>query len=231
MDIDKLIAEIREHDARATPGPWHPQRGAILVDLPGPIQYTWALAAYPKDVALIAHYRTAAPLLAAEVERLTAERATIVQALDDDCAPDIDGQQVKTMADRIGALLGRWQDEIRGALCARVPDPHRIDGGGCDSGDPLDLTLAEVAQAVNQLTDQADEQIAALTAERDAARRGAEELRAYLRGDAGSIGIADAALVADHDVRRNAGMVAALGEMRTDRDGLRRALAADKATP
>lgn len=108
--------------------------------------------------------------LRAEVERLTAERAAIAQALDDDCAPDIDRDRVKTLADRVNALLGHWQDEIRGALCASVPDPHRIDGGGCDSGDPLDLTLAEVAQAVNQLADQVGEQIAALTAERDAAR-------------------------------------------------------------
>ena len=125
--------------------------------------------------------------LRAERAGMTAERDAIAQALDDDCAPDIDGQQVMTLADRVSALLGHWQDEIRGALCAVVPDPHRIDGGGCDSGDPLDLTLAEVAQAVNQLTDQADEQIAALTAERDAARRDAEERRLELlaeRGDA-----------------------------------------------
>jgi len=74
-DIKTLITEVKAHDARATPGPWHPQRGAIRVDLPGPIEYTWAIAAYPKDVVLIAHYRTAAPILAAEVERLNLEHA------------------------------------------------------------------------------------------------------------------------------------------------------------
>lgn len=72
MNIKDLIAEVRAHDARATIGPWHPQHGAIRVDLPGPVEYTWALSAYPKDVALIANYRTAAPLLADEVERLNA---------------------------------------------------------------------------------------------------------------------------------------------------------------
>lgn len=140
----------------------------------GELVCTDCALAYMVDMATGELRRAPALLEAkdAEIARLTAERDAIARALDDDCAPDIDGQQVKTLADRIGALLGHWQDEIRGALCASVPDPHRIDGGGCDSGDPLDLTLAEVAQAVNQLTDQADGRIAALKAERDRAIRG-----------------------------------------------------------
>jgi hypothetical protein len=183
--------------------------------------------------------------LRAERAALTAERDAIAQALDDDCAPDIDGQQVKTPADRIGALLGHWQDKIRGALCAVVPDPHRIDGGGCDSGDPLDLTLAEVAQAVNQLTDRADEKIAALTAERDAARRAAEgkallhpehllvevnaeriRRRLSWRELATQLSVAPSTLT-----RWNNGRLPSIGVFFDAYDWLRAVHAADKATP
>lgn len=42
--------------------------------------------------------------------------------------------------------MGRWQDEIYKLCCSLAPDAQ-IDGGGCDSGDPLDLTTDEIAQA------------------------------------------------------------------------------------
>ena len=42
--------------------------------------------------------------------------------------------------------MGRWQDAIYKLACELAPDAQ-IDGGGCDSGDPLDLTLDEIAQA------------------------------------------------------------------------------------
>ena len=42
--------------------------------------------------------------------------------------------------------LGRWQDAIYKLACDLAPDAQ-IDGGGCDSGDPLDLTTDEISQA------------------------------------------------------------------------------------
>ena len=46
---------------------------------------------------------------------------------------------------------GRWQDAIYKLLCSAVGDENRtlIDGAGCDSGDPLDVTLQEISQAIN----------------------------------------------------------------------------------
>jgi hypothetical protein len=58
--------------------------------------------------------------------------------------------------------VGRWQDEIRKTVIklSGAPD-HSIDGGGCDSGDPLDLTLTEIRQGFNQMIDQRDALVAA----------------------------------------------------------------------
>lgn len=58
--------------------------------------------------------------------------------------------------------LRRWQDAIRDKMIAMgVPD-FKIDGVGCDSGDPLDLTLAEVGQGLAYFIDQleAEKQVA-----------------------------------------------------------------------
>jgi len=51
----------------------------------------------------------------------------------------------------------RWQDAIYKLLLKRVSGTNQIDGGGCESGDPLDLTLTEIAQAIN-LTEERTEQ-------------------------------------------------------------------------
>jgi hypothetical protein len=50
--------------------------------------------------------------------------------------------------------IRRWQDGIRDHLIKQfdVPD-GRIDGAGCDSGDPLDFTLAEITQGIGYLID------------------------------------------------------------------------------
>lgn len=72
-NIDKLIAEVERLDREATPGPWRVEGASIRVNLPGGIEYQWATAAYPRDNNLIATYRTAAPALAAEVQRLRAD--------------------------------------------------------------------------------------------------------------------------------------------------------------
>lgn len=50
----------------------------------------------------------------------------------------------------------RWQDAIRDKILAELPDAH-IDGAGCDSGDPLDLTLAEVGQGLAHVIDKLDD--------------------------------------------------------------------------
>lgn len=44
--------------------------------------------------------------------------------------------------------VGRWQEAIRNLLIKLSgASPDDIDGSGCDSGDPLDLTLTEISQA------------------------------------------------------------------------------------
>lgn len=56
--------------------------------------------------------------------------------------------------DKIDNELRRWQDGIRDRLISLgVPDSI-IDGAGCDSGDPLDFTLAEIDQGVGWFIDQ-----------------------------------------------------------------------------
>jgi hypothetical protein len=56
--------------------------------------------------------------------------------------------------ERVDKELRRWQDAIRDKMIGMgVPD-HVIDGAGCDSGDPLDFTLAEVGQGVGYFVDQ-----------------------------------------------------------------------------
>lgn len=54
----------------------------------------------------------------------------------------------------------RWQDAI-GDVCQQLAPGADIDGSGCDSGDPLDVTLSEITQAVNwhvdALHDQSEE--------------------------------------------------------------------------
>jgi hypothetical protein len=54
---------------------------------------------------------------------------------------------VPTADEKLEKELRRWQEAIREAVIKHSGAPdHIIDGGGCDSGDPLDLTLAEIAQ-------------------------------------------------------------------------------------
>lgn len=51
-------------------------------------------------------------------------------------------------ADEHERIQGDWQDAVRGQFIdAGVPDIE-IDGSGCDSGDPFDLTMDEICQGV-----------------------------------------------------------------------------------
>lgn len=52
------------------------------------------------------------------------------------------------MSKAIDKEQARWQEAINDLCCKLAPEAN-IDGGGCDSGDPLDFSLAEIAQAVN----------------------------------------------------------------------------------
>lgn len=49
---------------------------------------------------------------------------------------------------------GRWQKAIYELLVKATDDS--IDGGGCDSGDPLDFTLAEISQALGILKEKSE---------------------------------------------------------------------------
>jgi len=51
--------------------------------------------------------------------------------------------------------LGRWQDAIRAKVCSAIPSSDVwVDGSGCDSGDPLDLSLEEIGQVLNHFVDE-----------------------------------------------------------------------------
>lgn len=53
-----------------------------------------------------------------------------------------------------GEEFRRWQDEIRRVVIEESgAGPSRIDGHACDSGDPLDLTLAEIRQGFRHVGD------------------------------------------------------------------------------
>ena len=71
------------------------------------------------------------------------------------CGSTKDKHRLVTAAHLIDVEQARWQEAIRGVVLDGVkdiPEPYRpidIDGSGCDSGDPLDLSLAEVQQGLN----------------------------------------------------------------------------------
>ena len=50
--------------------------------------------------------------------------------------------------------IRRMQDGIRDHLIKLGAPDNLIDGAGCDSGDPLDFTTAEITQAFNYFEDQ-----------------------------------------------------------------------------
>lgn len=56
----------------------------------------------------------------------------------------------------IEAEQARWQEAIY-AECVDTSGHKELDGSGCDSGDPLDLTVAEVGMAIGYVIDQRDE--------------------------------------------------------------------------
>ena len=135
-DIDETIAAVLRLDAEATPGPWdywfevgtrlgpsreHPV--ALVKRLrharcPGGVRG----AGVDADAALIAYYRTAAPALAREVQRLQAELATAHRTWAERCSAWSDGME-EAEAQRDAALAVLRQVEWRGE--------HYGDRGTC----------------------------------------------------------------------------------------------------
>ena len=133
-DVAKLIAETRELDAKATAGPWSDDDGnvfsvplserreaAILRRMKGSDEphpdgdwnnpLGWVCGTeqsterFESDSRLIARYRTLAPQLADEVERLAAEVAELRRERDMPCAHRLEEERIQVENARLRALL------------------------------------------------------------------------------------------------------------------------------
>ena len=146
MDITETIAEILRLDAQATPGPWETWGGSVVeADETAYIVH----GDEANDATLIAYYRTAAPALAREVQRLQAE---VCEArIGRDCAivaAHESGRRAgqEAMRERAAALVDRAADaacECDGTLCG--PDdvaPHDEDCRRFDLDDLADAIRA-----------------------------------------------------------------------------------------
>ena len=162
-DTNETIAEVLRLDAQATPGPWdywfevgtrlgpdreHPialVKRMRRASCPGGVRG----AGVDADAALITYYRTAAPALAREVQRLQAE---VCEArIGRDCAivaAHESGRRAgqEAMRERAAALVDRAADaacECDGTLCG--PDdvaPHDEDCRRFDLDDLADAIRA-----------------------------------------------------------------------------------------
>lgn len=109
------------------------------------------------DADAIALCWNAAPILAracnekdAELTRLQAELAEAkgeIAVLQRNLAGAVDNEQE------------RWQDALDNLFAQLVPDAD-IDGGGCDSGDPLDFSISEISQAIQYVERKAEAELA-----------------------------------------------------------------------
>ena len=116
-DTKKLVAEARALDEKATAGPWRAGvswKDCVMVPhhtgLAGPGGERVLLRMndnYPHehDAALIARYRTLAPQLADEVERLAAEVAELRRERDMPCAHRLEEERIQVENARLRALL------------------------------------------------------------------------------------------------------------------------------
>ena len=69
-------------------------------------------------------------------------------------------EKIQAVDDALDKEMGRWQDAIKDLLDKNLPDPDDdVDGSGCDSGDPLDLSLSEISQALSRWQDKLHESI------------------------------------------------------------------------
>lgn len=114
-------------------------------------EYQCVAELYNKEC--VAHEETQGRLLAQHDQLradLTAANAQI--AYDTECIERITKHGLELEA-QLEAEQARWQDRIDGLLCKAAPDIN-IDGSGCDSGDPLDLTATEISIVLGHLADQ-----------------------------------------------------------------------------
>ncbi len=88
------------------------------------------------NAGILNRERLAGLEMAFDIKQLASELAEI----------KISGVTLKTQ-DRIGSLVEKKIEEISG-------DKITIDGSGCESGDPVELTLAEISQGFNYLVDE-----------------------------------------------------------------------------
>lgn len=62
----------------------------------------------------------------------------------------VDGEDYGDFCQRLEATMRHWQDAIREFVIKKSGAPdHKIDGAGCESGDPIDFTLTEIGQAID----------------------------------------------------------------------------------
>lgn len=77
----------------------------------------------------------------------------------------------------------RWQDEIYERLIKVAKENEMpvdlIDGGGCESGDPLDFTLSEIFEVIIFFVDKSDDLQKQLVHEKKVAEN---LIREYVRG-------------------------------------------------
>lgn len=88
----KYLAEIKAREQVATPGPWKPiEKGntvpshavfAPSIDGSAPVNICSGISPKTGNADFISHSRADIPALRAEVERLTAENATLTKALE-----------------------------------------------------------------------------------------------------------------------------------------------------
>lgn len=90
-DLTTIIARVRELDAAATKGPWMAPHARVQAEQVGYVYRAEGMASQVArtmsttrgmcDAALIAYYRTAAPALADECERLRERERVLEEAL------------------------------------------------------------------------------------------------------------------------------------------------------
>jgi len=164
-DIDTLIAEVLRLDGEATPGPWHRRdaetengymTSAVSPDMAEddglepcdlPIAgRTVTTGISGNDAALCATYRTAAPLLAAEVQRLRADLEKSTNAL------DFTRQWYASRMETIkvwGKANGHW--DLLASLIANDGDPPTFARMLAMSGHDRDRAHAEVWRLRSEL--------------------------------------------------------------------------------
>jgi hypothetical protein len=100
------------------------------------------LAVLKECERLLFPYMSATPVYAEAINRLTA------------CIRALEAKETKETDKGFDeATETRWQTAIYEFIKKLAPRPGDIDGSGCDSGDALDVTLAEIRELSTQLVE------------------------------------------------------------------------------